>query len=80
MSADKTRAQRLADVLSTKLGGAADDDIEDAASELLRLDASERELLEALDCLCNVSNVRCSGGSWDSARALIARTKEGRNG
>ena len=45
---EQPEALRLATVLENKLGGASDEDIEQAAAELRRLYEANQELLEAL--------------------------------
>lgn len=65
--ADKPKALRLADVLNHKLGGAADEDIEQAAAELRRVAAIEAER-DALKAENERLNGMLSAANWNLAQ------------
>lgn len=72
-----TKAERLAADAPISDTDRADAWVADAKAELRRLSASEAALLEVLESLMYWDNGK---PEWDEARALIARTKEVRNG
>lgn len=104
MSTDQTRARQMAESLESGKGRLTRVEL---AAELRRLDASERELMEALAVATSLINSLTPGGICDDMHhrkqdqhahnercpvvdrfvraaeagcALIARTKEARNG
>lgn len=86
MSNHKTKARRLADALSNPMRWheMTDKEADDAAAELLRLEASEAALLEALGALTSSMGMIDSSLNqefslkYSMAISLIANTKEAR--
>lgn len=76
MSAEQTRARRLAERLESPPchRTLTDDDCAEAAAELRRLSDSEAALLAALKS----AHVRCTSKEFDRWRALIEATEEAR--
>lgn len=84
MSTDKTRAERLAEELEAQFVPMTDALRMDTAEELRRLSASEAALLAALENVVRhfskIPSTLADTKTRGDAHALIARTKEARNG
>ena len=76
MSADKSKALRLADKLDAMRDVDFDGVFVPAAAELRRLSASEAELIEALERIADPRNIHMAGDAQVVARAALAHAKE----
>lgn len=84
MSADKSKAVQIAEKLSHDLPTILRIDAEAAGDELRRIEAVNRELLEALQGMASVWVSTCSSNGWSpehmsqytAARAAIAKATD----